>query len=69
MCLIGKYRLMNGTWKIQVSGEPLILMTSSTRSRSKKMIEKIKNSAMHYWHDHKVVVIVVAVIIAAALIL
>ena len=33
------------------------------------MIEKIKNSAMHYWHDHKVVVIVVAVIIAAALIL
>jgi hypothetical protein len=33
------------------------------------MIDKIKNSAMHYWHEHKVVSIVVAVVIIAALVL
>ena len=33
------------------------------------MSNKIKNSAMHYWHEHKVVSIVVAVVIIAALVL
>ena len=67
--LIGKYKATNGTWKIQVSGEPQTLMTSSTRSRSKKMIDKIKNAAMHYWTEHKKVVIAVAVVIVIAIIL
>jgi hypothetical protein len=33
------------------------------------MIDKIKNAAMHYWTEHKKVVIAVAVVIIIAIIL
>jgi|TARA_E500000178_G_scaffold308367_1_gene321982 hypothetical protein len=32
------------------------------------MIDKIKDSAMHYWTDHREIVIVVAVVLVIAII-
>jgi hypothetical protein len=32
------------------------------------MIDKIKNAAMHYWTDHKEVVIIVGVVLVIAII-
>ena len=32
------------------------------------MIDKIKNKAMHYWTDHKEVVIIVGVVLVIAII-
>ena len=33
------------------------------------MIQKIKNKAMHYWTDHKEMVVVVAVVLVIAIII
>ena len=40
-----------------------------THEQNLNMIQKIKNKAMHYWTDHKEMVIVVAVVLVVAIII
>ena len=40
-----------------------------THEQELNMIQKIKNKAMHYWTDHKEMVIVVAVVLVIAIII
>lgn len=40
-----------------------------THEQNLNMIQKIKNKAMHYWTDHKEMVIVVAVVLIIAIII
>jgi hypothetical protein len=40
-----------------------------THEQNLNMIQKIKNKAMHYWTDHKEMVIVVAVVLVIAIII
>jgi len=37
----------------------------SMKSRRKKMINKLKSKAMHYWSDHKIECLVVAILVVA----
>ena len=63
--LIGKCKLLNGMLKIVGLGVQKIPTSSSMKLRRKKMIDKMKSKAMHYWSDHKVECLVVAVLIIA----
>ncbi len=40
-----------------------------THEQNLNMIQKIKNKAMHYWTDHKEMVVVVAVVLVIAIII
>jgi hypothetical protein len=51
--------------KIVGLGVQKIPTSSSMKLRRKKMIDKMKSKAMHYWSDHKVECLVVAVLIIA----
>jgi hypothetical protein len=53
MCLIGKCRHLNGTWKTQVNGKQKILISSSTKLRRKNMIEKCKAVCCRVWDKVK----------------
>jgi hypothetical protein len=63
--LIGKCRLLSGMLKIAGLGVQKIRISSSMKSRRKKMINKMKSKAMHYWSDHKIECLVVAILIVA----
>jgi hypothetical protein len=40
-----------------------------THEQDLNMIQKIKNKAMHYWTDHKEMVIAIAVVLVIAIII
>jgi hypothetical protein len=51
--------------KIVELGVQKIQTSSSMKSRRKKMIDKIKSKAKHYWSEHKIECLVVAVLVIA----
>ena len=51
--------------KIVELGGQKIQTSSSMKLRRKKMINKMKSKAMHYWSDHKIECLVVVVLIVA----
>ena len=51
--------------KIVGPGVQKIQTGSSMKLRRKKMINKMKSKAMHYWSDHKIECLVVAILIVA----
>ena len=51
--------------KIVEHGGQKIPTSSSKKLRRKKMINKMKSKAMHYWSDHKVECLIVVVLVIA----